>query len=126
MKKVIAICAAGLFLASCGTKTIVVEKSPDSTPAPAITQPPVKESPVQSYMDNIASEYPYEVARMGEKIIVEFGYTVCDAIDEGLTVEGLTVMAIQNDVDVEFIGFLTGAAVRDLCPDNQWFVDSVN
>lgn len=126
MKKVIAICAAGLFLASCGTKTVVVEKMPDTIPEPVVTQAPVKESPVQSYMDNITDGYPSEVARLGKKIIVEFGYTVCEAIDNGLTVEDLAVMAMNNDVDVEFIGYLTGAAVRDLCPENQWFVDSVN
>lgn len=126
MKKIsVALISLSAIMVGCGTKTVVVEKAPDTTPAPVITNPPPKASPIQEYMDSITVMYPSEVARMGEKLITDFAYTVCDAIDNGLTVEGLALMAMQNDVDVEFIGFLTGAAIRHICPDNQWFVDSI-
>lgn len=127
MKKIaVALISLSAITVGCGTRTVVVEKAPETTPAPVVTNPPVQTTPIQEYMDSVTAMYPSEVSRMGKKLITDFAYTVCDAIDQGLTVEGLATMAVQNGVDVEFIGFLTGSAIRYICPDNQWFIDSIN
>ena len=106
---------------SCAQKEVRIVEVPQTTQYVAPTTPPRGE---EAYLNNIASQYPAELSKMGRPFMVEFAGTVCDAIDSGLTVEGLAMLAIKNDVDAGFIGFVTGEAIRNFCPSNQWFIDS--
>lgn len=124
-KKILFVAAASLFFGGCGTKTVVIERKPDTTAVqqPVITSNTYKDSETL-YIEAVSSRYPTEVSSMGKKMVIDFGHLVCNAIDNGLTVEQLALMADSNNVDVEMVGYLTGAAISYLCPENQWFVDS--
>lgn len=120
MKKLAIITAVAIpmLLASCGTKTIVVEAT---TTTVEVTVPAA--SPEDVYFSIVLDNYPYIVNRNGRQWVVEFGNAACDAIDEGMTLEGLLNMLDAN-TDGELVGFMVRHAILELCPRNQWFLDA--
>ena len=115
-------------LSACGTKTIVVEKSPDTTQEPVATNAPQSSGTLgeDAYIESVAGEYPEVMQAMGKKWVIEFGYIVCDSIDDGLTFDDLLAATLKTGADSGQIGFMTGAAIMTLCPENKWFIDSLN
>ena len=126
MKKVMAIAIVAVSLSACGTKTIVVEKSPDTTEAKA----PVTVATTQTgdsstnFLNGLSNDYPSEVATLGKSKALEMGHLACGAIDEGSTLADFARLATANNVDAGFIGALIREAVHNFCPENQWFIDS--
>jgi len=123
MKKLLIIPAALVTLASCGTKTVYM-------PQPAQTNPPVETIPEQTYskedvfVTTINGEYPYVQSQLGGRAeLIQFGKLVCQAIDEGSTMADFAMMAVNNDVDPEMLGYIMGAAIVAFCPSNSWFMD---
>jgi hypothetical protein len=124
MKKIVAIAITCVTLASCGTKTIVVEKAPDTTPAPV--QPEQKSSfdREENFLNGLTYDHPTEVSKLGKTGTVELGRLTCGSIDEGSTINDFVDMANRSGVSAEFIGSLIREAVENFCPENQWFIDS--
>lgn len=124
MKKIVAIAITCGFLASCGTKTIVVEATTTST------EPPVQERPAstfdreQNFLNGLTYDHPTEVSRLGKTATIELGRLTCGTIDEGSTLADFVNMATRTGVSPEFIGSLIREAVENFCPENQWFIDS--
>lgn len=116
-----------LILAGCGTKTIVVERPADTTDAPAVEEDTTlsRDDVEEVYLDTVADEYPGVVKAMGKKWIIDFGYLVCDEIDNGLTFNDLLRATVKSGADATQIGFLTGAAITTLCPENKWFIETL-
>lgn len=123
MKKYILAATALTVLTGCGTKTVTVEKSPASTSAPVVTNPPYV-SREQNYIDGLVEDFPSEVAALGKTKIVEMGKLACQAIDEGATIAQFAQLAVTYDVDAGFIGALIRESVENFCPENRWFIDS--
>lgn len=76
------------------------------------------------YLDTVYSEYPYLQSAWGDSLLLEFGYLVCDSIDNGMTLQDLTLIALDAGAEPFMIGYLTGAAIPAFCAWNMWFIDS--
>ena len=124
MKKIVAIAITCVTLASCGTKTIVVEKAPEVTSAPVQNVPQTSYSKEQNFLDGLTYDHPTEVSRLGKTGVIELGHLTCGTIDEGSTISDFVDMANRTGVSAEFIGALIREAVENFCPENQWFIDS--
>ena len=124
MKKAIAIALIGVSLAGCGTRTVVVEKTTPPTTQPPVTQPPI--SADDTFFQHVMNNYPTLVANQGRAWVLDFGYTLCSEIDGGMTFGQLARMGSSADVDLEMLGYITGEAIRNLCPRNQWFIDTAS
>ncbi len=123
MKKIIAICATGLVLASCGTRTVVVEQAPAPTDAP-VYEPAPSYSNEENFLNGLTADHPSEVSRLGKTAVLELGRLTCGTIDEGSTLADFVDMANKTGVSPEFIGSLIRESVENFCPENQWFIDS--
>ena len=122
MKKAIIIALAGISLAGCGTKTIVVQQTVPPKVSVPVTQAPMSDE--DTFFQNVMNEYPTIVANAGRQWVIDLGNTLCDSIDEGMSFAGLAQMGSNANVDLEMLGYITGEAIRNLCPRNQWFIDS--
>lgn len=121
MKKLIIVLASSTLLIGCATKTVVVEKTtvPDTIPATDKTS-----YWEEKYISNVTKMYPNLINNLGRKWLIDYANTTCEEIDNGMTLVDLTEMTVNNNLDVEMIGFLTGEAIRNFCPRNQWFIDA--
>ena len=123
MKKLLATSIAVIALSACGeTKTIIVEKAPDTTVRTTVT--PSYGGSEQNFIDGIVSDFPAEVSNLGKTKILQMGRLVCQSIDEGATVADFANLAVESNVDGGFIGSLIREAVENFCPENQWFITS--
>jgi hypothetical protein len=119
-----AIVLSTAVLSACGTRTVVVEQTPDTqveVPQTAAPQPVDRE---QQFLNGVTADYPTEVSRLGKVGVLQMGRLTCDAIDEGSTLADFVDMAQKSGVDAGFIGSLIREAVHNFCPENQWFIDS--
>lgn len=123
MKRILAVAIAGLALSSCTTETVrVIEQTPSTTEyIPPATQ---AVNPEQNYLNGLSADYPGEVSYLGKAKTIELGRLMCQAIDEGTTIQDLALMATTNNVDAGFIGAVVRESVENFCPENQWFIDS--
>lgn len=132
MKKAIIITASIIALSACGeTRTVVVEKTvPDTvqeettTTEKYIPETTIRLSPEEVYMDNIMYYDRSLINQFGKQWLLDLAHTSCDAIDEGMSLYDLVDMASRTGADVETVGFLVGEAIRNFCPENQWFIDA--
>lgn len=122
MKKTLAIGAFALALTGCTVERIV-EPAPTPTTeyVPPVTQVVDRE---QNYLNGLVADYPGEVSYLGKAKTIELGRLMCQAIDEGTTLQDLVAMAASNNVDAGFIGAVVRESVENFCPENQWFIDS--
>jgi predicted small lipoprotein YifL len=123
MKKALAIALVGISLAGCGTKTIVVAPSTTeqvtTTTADAVSRE-------DTFFQNVMNNYPTLVANQGRAWVIDFGHTLCSEIDGGMTFGQLARMGASANIDLEMLGYITGEAIRNLCPRNQWFIDTAS
>jgi hypothetical protein len=122
MKKVLVATLGVLMLSACGTKTVVVAPSTTEPTSTTISTVSSEDTFFQHVMDN----YPTLVANKGRVWVVDFGYTLCSEIDGGMTFGDLAQMGSSANVDLEMLGYITGEAIRNLCPKNQWFIDTAS
>ena len=123
MKKIaLATISAALLLSACGTKTVVVEVEATTTTTEYVAPEP--QYGTENYISNVISLYPGLLNSMGRPKLIEFADLICQEIDNGLSFNGLAQMGIRSQIDLEMLGFLTGEAIRNFCPHNQWFIDS--
>lgn len=124
MKKLLAVTVLVLGVSACGTRTIVVEKTPEVTTAPIPDAPQSSFEREQNFLNGLTSDHPAEVSRLGKANVLELGRLTCGTIDEGSTISDFVEMAGDTGVSAEFIGSLIREAVENFCPENQWFIDS--
>lgn len=106
-----------MVLASCGNMVQSVE----TTIAPATTFPPEVNMEVidELNLETIKEMYPKEYELYGRQGILDIGNQVCNSVDYGMTVDGLTELAIQYDVDSGLLGAIFGAWIPAYCPENE-------
>jgi glycine cleavage system regulatory protein len=121
-KTILSIVAAASILSACGTKTIVVQETLPATLPPATTPSALDKE--TNFLNGLTADFPTQVTNLGKADTVELGYLMCQAIDEGTTLQDLLNMSYKLDVDAGFIGALVREAVENFCPANQWFIDA--
>jgi hypothetical protein len=92
----------------------------DTTRAPAPAP-----SDEDLFIDQLLSENgsAYWVNTMGEPFMINFGYTICQAINEGTTQEEFVQIAMgEGFTDFESLGYIAGSAIRFFCPENEWWI----
>lgn len=131
-KAIIGIATSIIAISACGeTRTIVVEKTvPDTvqeettTTEKYIPETTAWMSPEDTYIENIIYYDPSLINQFGKQWLLDLGYTSCNAIDEGMSLYDLLDMTTETGTDPKTIGFLVGEAIRNFCPENQWFIDA--
>lgn len=124
MKKLLITATATVIaLSACTTERVIeVEKTTPTTQYVApVTTPADKEL---TFINNLTADFPGEVSTLGKVKVLELGYLMCDAIDDGTTLNDLVAMASRTGVDAAFIGALVRESVHNFCPENQWFIDA--
>ena len=116
----------GLSILALSACTVEVKDNSGGTERPVETAPytPPTQSMDELYLQTVYDEYPYLYTQMGDTQLLQFGSLVCDAIDEGMTIAELAMMAVDSYADPEMVGFIVGAAVVAFCPENEWFLSS--
>lgn len=111
MKKLLTAALAAVFvLSGCTINTGGTE------PQPTISRPSetASEAVEQAFYEQIDRNYP----GLPRETVIAAGYTSCTVIDER-GIEGLFDWARAEGIqDLEFFGYLSGAAVRHLCPEH--------
>lgn len=132
MKKALVIIGSAVLVVSgCSTSpqepaataapVVVVETT---QPQPVATQPPARINKDDLFYDYVSLNAPRVVDMMGKSWTIDFANILCDEIDNGLTMRGLAVMLVENDLDdvAEEIGQILGAAIATYCPWNEFFI----
>jgi hypothetical protein len=116
-KRLLAVLASTLVLASCGDMTQSVE----TTVVPVTTFPPEVNMEVidEMNLEIIKEMYPKEYELYGRQGILDIGNMACDSIDYGMTVDGLAELALQYGVDSGLLGGIYGAWVTSNCPEKE-------
>ena len=117
MKKTLLALTCTLALGACTTERIV-ERVPVTAPAQSSLSD--KET---LYLESVASEFPNVVNSLGKNFVLNFGYSSCEDIDKGMTLDDLFNMTKSSGADPGAVGYMVGEAIRIFCPDNQWFLD---
>lgn len=121
-KTALLVVAAAATLSACGTKTVVVQDTVPATMAP-VTVPSVVDKET-NFLNGLTADFPTQVTNLGKPNTIELGHLMCQAIDEGTTLQDLLNMSYKLNVDAGFIGALVREAVENFCPANQWFIDA--
>jgi hypothetical protein len=122
MKKLLALSMGIIALSACGTRTVVVEQVIATTTT--VYEPLQPSNGENIYIRNIVDQYPGLLNKFGKPWLIDFAKTVCTEIDNGMTINDLLDMSRTADADAETVGYLTGEAIRNFCPENQWFIDA--
>jgi hypothetical protein len=132
--KAVLVVAASVVLASCGTRTVIVEVPVVQTTVETTTSSTTTTTEPQLsarekeriFVDAVRDEHPQIVKDMGSAWIIEFGYTICNSIDSGLTMRQFAVMLMENDIEhmAEAVGFIAGSAIYMFCPENEYWINS--
>jgi hypothetical protein len=122
MKKLLVAAIAIVGLVGCAVEdTRSSNSNGNNTYTPAPPQNNVQ-STDDIYVGLIRSEYR-ALRNMSDYDLISFGKNLCSSIDDGLTLPGLALLAIEYGVDTEMLGFIAGAAVAAYCPYNRGFFD---
>lgn len=122
MKKLLAVSMGLIALSACGTRTVVVEQV--IAPTTTAYEPLQPSNGENMYIQNIVNQYPGLLNKFGKPWLIDFAKTVCTEIDNGMTINDLLNMSSTANADSETVGYLTGEAIRNFCPENQWFIDA--
>jgi hypothetical protein len=125
MKKALLTLLASVALVSCGTTagtTAIQEETPVATLPPVTVPSPLDKE--TNFLNGLTADFPTQVTNLGKADTVELGKLMCEAINEGTTLQDLLNMSYRLDVDAGFIGALVREAVENFCPENQWFIDA--
>lgn len=122
MKKIIGITLLAVALVGCGQTS---GSNSYNTPSQNTIQeysPPVTTKTIDDiFVETIDGEYPEVKAEYGRAWMIDFGKSMCEAIDNGLTIYKLALLADEYGVSPEMLGYITGVSITAYCPRNQWF-----
>lgn len=113
--------AVAMLLSACTVEVPQSQPTPTNPPAPVQTNPP-QISMEDAYIEALNMEYPSVVAIYGRSWAIEFGQTICDSIDNGMTLAELAAFSVEYEVEPAMLGYITGLAIGAFCPDNEWFL----
>jgi len=111
----------GITLTGC-TVNVGVPVEPDQPAPPVQTQPAVADDPEQAFLDLVKREAPLTYQDLSEKDLIQGGYFVCTAFDDGKTGREVAQSFYQA---AEIVGnpgreggAIVYAAVTILCPEH--------
>lgn len=121
--RVLGAAAALLMVAGCTVPSSTSEYRPAPTnpPRQAPSQTDAKPAPLSVddvYISTLRDEYPEVVATMGRSWLIEFGNTVCDALDSGITWTEIVLMGMDAELEMTMLGYVMGAGIAAYCPWN--------
>lgn len=122
MKKTILAITISALLVGCGTRTIVVQATVPEAISPATV--PTAAFGDDAYISNIVANYPHLLNNLGRPWLVGYAKLTCSDIDKGTTITKMIEIFNELDLDMGTMLYLTGEAIRNFCPHNQWFIDS--
>lgn len=129
IKTIISTILAVSFLGACTVEKTYVTPT---TEAPSYNEPDDNsiENMTSAEKDEFFISYLYtqpEVSWMitqnGEAWMLDLGHLICDAIDEGMTLNELASMTLVAGADPTAVGIVAGSAITLFCPENSWFLD---
>ena len=113
-------------LAACGSETVIREvqvtsETPkaDRDETPDLSRADMEEIFTQAIID----EYPEY--RGLENDLIEAGYRLCRAADNGADAEYYYRDQLQGSMDAETYGYILGAAISALCPEHEAVMDEI-
>jgi hypothetical protein len=126
VKKMATSIIIGLSVIALSACTVEVKENSGGGQRPTDTTAytPPSQSVEDIYLEVVYDEYPFLYSQMGDSAMLQFGRTMCDSIDEGMTMGELAMMAVAENADAEMVGFILGAAVYAFCPENEWFLNT--
>lgn len=125
MKKIAIISSTAIvvLLSACTVEAPQSQPAQTNAPAPVQTNPPAPAISMEdAYIEALNQEYPEVVAIYGRRWAINFGFTICEAIDNDMTLADLAMYAVEYDVEPAMLGYITGLAVGAFCPGNEWFL----
>ena len=135
MKRIaLTLAVSTLILAGCSVPddpAPVVTHTEVSTPAPSVTPEKVDAEPVpfNSNFPELTKEEIEGVFLMtlrdgdsslelvDDESILELGYTVCETLGSGVSLDTMFTAVVADGNDPEFAGQVVGAAIAGLCPE---------
>lgn len=117
-----------LFLYGCGAKTITKTIYIPIYPTTTTIQQEKSSEPktVEEFILAAAEKYPFVMTELDGRFgVIEFGNEICQAIDQGHTLEEFRNRAKSHNVDPEFLDYMTVIAVPVFCPHNKWFSSQI-
>lgn len=121
MKRVIGMIAVAVTMAGC-----VPQTNEDTWAATTETTEAANSNPSSPWSDDeslfltlMATEYPEVIGRFGNEFLLDYAYTLCDAVDQGTTWSDILGWSAQYGVDVEMISYMSAASVTIFCPENE-------
>lgn len=75
------------------------------------------------YLATLRSE-PTLFVGLPDDQLLDLGYQTCEVLNNGTSLEELSMQLITDDVDPEFAGYLIGAAITTLCPEQGYQLES--
>jgi hypothetical protein len=125
MKKLLVAAIAIVSLAGCAVEDTGSSNSSNNNNNNNNSYTPPAQNKVKSnqeiYVELIRDEYG--LYNMSDYELINFGKNLCTSIDDGLTVPGLALLALEYGVDVEMLGFISGGAIATFCPRHSDFFD---
>jgi hypothetical protein len=120
MKKALLTIAIGAgLLVACTTKeTVYVPQTTNPSVIKTTTTESVSWDSL--YLVTIRDAFP-ELGTFSDSYLITLGQTICDSIDEGMTIVDLALIAIDLEIDEYLLGYIGGAAITAYCPWNDWF-----
>lgn len=93
--------------------------SPDTTPAPVVTNPPAPaKTKYDLYLDYVLSESG-RANTWNTSTLIEFGDTVCQSLDNGSSIRQVVNILSRNakdDSDIVFFAAVVRGAIENICP----------
>jgi hypothetical protein len=118
MKKITAIGALALVLASCTTETVIREV-PATDPAPQTTQPTYTAD--DQFIDHVYYNAIGEIYLTNAELI-ELGLLVCEALDAGNSIDEVAAtleLAASTDEDIALFAAIAVGAIWFYCPQYE-------
>lgn len=70
-----------------------------------------------TYLDAVNSRAYFQP--VSNELLLDTGYAVCEAMDNGATIGDVLMVVALSDIDPYEGGWLAGAAVGALCPEHK-------
>lgn len=123
------VAASTMFIAGCSSSaspspTVTVTENVEVPATPSTDDGVISTSNEDLYLLGIKSMNNPILNVATDAQLLEMGYSVCDALNAGFTVEDvisymatqMTLEGMNSDIETEAVGYIIGAADSALCP----------
>jgi hypothetical protein len=116
-----AVAIATSLFSACTVEVKENTETTATTGAPPVTAAP---SDADLFVEYLESEYPGVSSMFGGSTqLVVLGRTMCDAIDEGMTIDELALIIMESGSDMQMVATILATAIYYFCPENEWYVN---